>query len=147
MWLILSVPSFYLPHAPSWFSLLVDGKSKELNCLCRLTRAPVPYGKTVVEDRGLDVGRASPTTRPLISSWDEPRVCRLWGGPKRPLTPRSVTHLPLSFIGAETQLVHWICADETSYQPLLQHFNNNASVRFPFSCTLHMDGGQSKATL
>ncbi|TNN84886.1 hypothetical protein EYF80_004931 [Liparis tanakae] len=47
-------------------------------------------------------------------------------------------------IASERPLVHWSGGDETSYQSLLQHFNNNVSVGFPFSSTLHMDGGAIK---
>lgn len=96
-----------------------------------------------MEDRGLDVVGRPSSQAPNQFPRQAKRLSSL-GGPKRHLTLRSVTHLPLSFIGAGRQLAHWISADETSYQPLLQHFNNNASVRFPFSDTLHMMGGNQR---
>lgn len=52
--------------------------------------------KTAVEGRGSVVHRASRQPDLLIGSRDEPRGCRLSGGPGRLLTARSVTHLPLS---------------------------------------------------
>lgn len=70
----------------------------------------------------------------LIGSRDEPRGCHLSGGPERLLTPRSVTHLPLSLREA----------DETSDRLLLRRFKNNAGVGFPSDGAVRMDVGAIK---
>lgn len=95
--------------------------------------------KTVVEGGGSDVHRASRQPDLLIGSRDEPRGRHLSGGPERLLTPRSVTHLPLSLRGAATD------ADETSdHRLLLRRFKNNAGVGFPSDGAVHMDVGAIK---
>lgn len=85
---------------------------------------------------------------PLISPRDEPRGCYLRGGPERPPTSGSVTHLPLSFRGAERPILAGSVPTGPVISPLLRHCNNNASVGFPFrQHTNHGRGGNQRPLL
>lgn len=106
--------------------------------------------KAMVEGKHSDMTRRPAQPCAPVSAWDRPRAVipgGCGGGPNCPLMPSSVTHLSLSFIRTGKQFVRWVCADETSYQPLQQHFSDNISVLFAFQQhTIHA-WGQSKATL